>query len=212
MSLETQNKIARRSAQPIERVKALVCEECWTNCFDNVGFEKLGRREVSSFTYTRKKPLSPSEENCPWCSHLFSCHHCQSTSLKEGRPDQRSPGPHTIEIHFENGGKFTAFGSNVYCIRFVCGSTTYALPPQNMFTQNSDIAAQQVTVRTLETNLSPANTREPISQWLKSCAGNQCCPEDISLPLPTRMIEVATPRLVVTNGELGKYAALSSVA
>ena len=37
--------------EPIERVRALVCEPCWVDCFDTEGFEKLGRGDVDKFEY-----------------------------------------------------------------------------------------------------------------------------------------------------------------
>jgi hypothetical protein len=43
--------IAKRTPEPLERVKAMVCEHCWTNCFDTESFEKLGRGEIEEFGY-----------------------------------------------------------------------------------------------------------------------------------------------------------------
>jgi hypothetical protein len=40
-----------RQPEPLERVRALVCESCWVRCFDTGGFEKLGRHEVDHFVY-----------------------------------------------------------------------------------------------------------------------------------------------------------------
>ena len=40
-----------RKPEPLERVRALVCEPCWVNCFDTDGFEKLGRGDVDEFRY-----------------------------------------------------------------------------------------------------------------------------------------------------------------
>jgi hypothetical protein len=39
----------KRAPEPLERVKAMVCEPFWTNCFDSEGFEKLGRGEIERF-------------------------------------------------------------------------------------------------------------------------------------------------------------------
>jgi hypothetical protein len=51
-------------------------------------------------------------------------------------------------------------------------------------------------------------------QWLDTCIANHNeCLNDSLPPLPTRVIEIAQkdhqPRLVLTNGQHGKYAALS---
>jgi len=40
-----------RGPEPLERVRALVCEPCWVNCFDTEGFEKLGRGEIDEHEY-----------------------------------------------------------------------------------------------------------------------------------------------------------------
>ena len=40
-----------REPEPLERVRALVCEFCWVNCFDTEGFEKLGRGDIHKFKY-----------------------------------------------------------------------------------------------------------------------------------------------------------------
>jgi len=40
-----------REPEPLERVRALVCEPCWVNCFDTEGFENLGRGDTDEFRY-----------------------------------------------------------------------------------------------------------------------------------------------------------------
>ena len=40
-----------REPEPLERVRALVCEFCWVNCFDTEAFENLGRGDIDEFTY-----------------------------------------------------------------------------------------------------------------------------------------------------------------
>jgi hypothetical protein len=40
-----------RQPEPLERVRALVCEFCWVNVFDTEEFEKLARRDVDHFEY-----------------------------------------------------------------------------------------------------------------------------------------------------------------
>jgi len=37
--------------EPLERVRALVCANCWVNWFDTKGFEKLGRGDIDEFKY-----------------------------------------------------------------------------------------------------------------------------------------------------------------
>ena len=40
-----------REPEPLERVRALVCEPCWVDCFDTEVFEKLGRGDIGEFKY-----------------------------------------------------------------------------------------------------------------------------------------------------------------
>jgi Pyruvate/2-oxoacid:ferredoxin oxidoreductase delta subunit len=40
-----------RVPESLERVRALVCEFCWVNCFDTAEFEQLGRGEIKEFEY-----------------------------------------------------------------------------------------------------------------------------------------------------------------
>jgi hypothetical protein len=104
--------------------------------------------------------------------------------------------------------KQTPSGNNFYELAFR-SAKEYGGGHISMSTQNDNIAGQQITARTIETDLAPANTQKQILRWLKNCAHHQCCPPQIDLPLPTRVIDVATLRLFTTNEAVGKYAALS---
>jgi len=77
------------------------------------------------------------------------------------------------------------------------------------FTEYDNFAAQQVTAREVDGNVAPSKTSPQISTWLKECVQHPCCPPQADLPLPTRLIEVATPRIYHTNGAFGRFAALS---
>jgi hypothetical protein len=78
-----------------------------------------------------------------------------------------------------------------------------------MFTQEDNIAAQQVTARNLASDVSPSSTCKEILRWIKACANHECCPEQVDTTLPTRVVDVTTLRVVNTMGKSGKYAALS---
>ena len=41
-----------REPEPLDRVRALVCEPCWVKCFDTEEFEKLGRGEIDKIRYS----------------------------------------------------------------------------------------------------------------------------------------------------------------
>jgi hypothetical protein len=100
---------------------------------------------------------------------------------------------------------FTPAGKNLFKVKPPSG-VSYDL---NLFTEANNFAAQQVTARRVDTDLTPSNTVAQISNWLNECALHGCCPEQIDVPLPTRVIEVTTPRVLHTNSALGRFAALS---
>jgi len=77
------------------------------------------------------------------------------------------------------------------------------------FTEHDNFAAQQVTARDVDQDVTPSNTSSQISRWLQECVQHPCCPEQTDLPFPTRLIEVATARICHTNGAFGRFAALS---
>jgi hypothetical protein len=79
-----------------------------------------------------------------------------------------------------------------------------------MLTEGDNFAACHVTARDNETDVTTENTREHIVNWLNECDTNQCCPEQVDLPLPTRVIDFTALKTVTTqSGETGKYAAFS---
>jgi hypothetical protein len=53
-----------------------------------------------------------------------------------------------------------------------------------MLTEGDNFAACHVTARDNETDVTTENTREHIVNWLNECDTNQCCPEQVDLPLP----------------------------
>jgi hypothetical protein len=79
----------------------------------------------------------------------------------------------------------------------------------NIFTQDENIAAQYIAACRTQTDITPQKTCSQISRWLKDCASHQLCAEAINQPLPTRVIEVTTPKTVGAKGKSGRYAALS---
>lgn len=77
------------------------------------------------------------------------------------------------------------------------------------FTEKNNFAAQQVTAREVDSDVTPSKTSSQISRWLEECVQHPCCPQQTDLPLPTRLVEVATAKICHTNGAFGKFAALS---
>jgi hypothetical protein len=51
--------------------------------------------------------------------------------------------------------------------------------------------------------------REPLLRLLSDCAHHDCCPQQVDLPLPARVIDVENLSIVTTGGQRGRFAALS---
>lgn len=77
------------------------------------------------------------------------------------------------------------------------------------FTESDNFAAQQVTAREADQDVTLSKTSPQISRWLRECVQHPCCPQQIDFPLPTRLIDVATEKICHTNGAFGKFVALS---
>ena len=103
---------------------------------------------------------------------------------------------------------FTPIGSNLYKLQ---SSFEDSRVDRNLmlFTADNNLAAERVTARKVDGDLTPSNTSTQISNWIKECALHGCCPPQINVPLPTRVIDVATPRILPTEGACGKFTALS---
>ena len=77
------------------------------------------------------------------------------------------------------------------------------------FTEHDNFAAQQVTARDVDRDVTPSKTSSQILRWLKECDRHPCCPQQIDSLLPTRLIDIATSTVCHTNGASGKFVALS---
>jgi hypothetical protein len=79
----------------------------------------------------------------------------------------------------------------------------------SFLTEQDNLAAQYVTAREIDGDVSPSNTTSQTADWLKECARHEECPAQIDVSLPRRVIDVATLRVLHTNEAYGKFAALS---
>lgn len=105
---------------------------------------------------------------------------------------------------------FTPSGSNLFKVVYGSDSDNFSyLAYLCLFTEDDNFAAHLVTARNVETDLSPSSTSTQILRWVKECTLHGCCPEQVDSPLPTRVIEVATPKILHTKGAFGNFAALS---
>jgi len=102
------------------------------------------------------------------------------------------PGSNFYECHFENKLKESEYHAVL-----------------EFFTEHDNLAAQQVTARDVDRDVTPSKTSSQISRWLQECVQHPCCPRQTDVPLPTRLIDVATARICDTNGAFDKFVALS---
>lgn len=99
-------------------------------------------------------------------------------------------------------------GSNCWRVR-LCNEQELREEDLELFTEHENFAAQQVTARDLDGDVTPSKTSPQILRWLKECDQHLCCPQQIDSPLPTRLIDVATAKICHTTGAIGKFVALS---
>jgi hypothetical protein len=82
-------------------------------------------------------------------------------------------------------------------------------------TTQDDRAAQFVTARPLQTDVSSPAAKLQIAAWMESCQKHDCCATSSDVPLPSRVIELnpqknpGRPRLLATKGLNGQYATMS---
>jgi len=121
---------------------------------------------------------------------------------------EMSAKTYEISLSADDGSVVTPPGSNLYSVRLRSDQWS-RFRVLELFTEHDNLAAQQVTARDVDRDVSPSKTSSQISRWLEECVQHRRCPHQTDLPLPTRLIEVATARICHTNGAFGKFAALS---
>lgn len=83
------------------------------------------------------------------------------------------------------------------------------------FTTADDVASKFVSARELQTRVNTKAAFKEARAWIRDCAFHEQCEKPQEGPLSTRVIEVAPrdhpdqPRLLLSNGRIGSYAALS---
>jgi hypothetical protein len=158
------------------------------------------------------RQINESASNgCNWCSYI--------RTLASGREATRDPDD-VLSISLSDFYIFysTPTGKNTHNLGMEWETQKRATNWSyriHAFTNSADLAAPFVTARELQTEVSSDASRHQIQCWLAECADHSQCPRQAKTILPTRVIEVAPvdspdkPRLLVTAGKKGKYAALS---
>lgn len=202
-------------------VKDLVCCFCWHNIFKTEQFQLLclcrcsdGRCPNGIKTKTTVQIVEKSaSQGCNWCSFLHTF-----TSRKDGYFH-----PEDI-LHISLCDFYTNYstprGKNTYYLNIKVESShgTQALGWSlrlHAFSEPREPAAFYVRARKLQTEVFSNSATQQIYDWLADCAAHQQCPKQTEKALPTRVIEVSPasasgrPRLRITAGKQGRYAALS---
>ncbi|KAH6865544.1 heterokaryon incompatibility protein-domain-containing protein [Alternaria rosae] len=130
--------------------------------------------------------------------------------------DQLIPGletsaqTHKISLSLHDFHVITPPGNNLYEL-FLENRLQESLYIEDLefFTESDNFAAQQVTAREVDQDVTLSKTSPQISRWLRECVQHPCCPQQIDFPLPTRLIDVETEKICHTNGAFGKFVALS---
>jgi len=105
---------------------------------------------------------------------------------------------------------FTPTGSNFYQVYIGPKLGGSNRPEELEFsTECENFAAQQVTAREVDQDMTPLKTYSQIWKWLGECAQHPYCPHQTESSLPTRLIEVATAKICHMNRASGKFVALS---
>jgi len=209
----------------IEEVKSLVCGQCWDNVFNTQAYQSICMAErdehgqllnISSVTNTTMGYVRESSmKGCSWCAFIWAFRHgdenCEDPDVSWEASLSLSPAEHTTtpvgtnQFYFnlkpnQNDDAKKGFGSSLLV---------------SAYTRQNDLAAQFVTARPLQTDVSSPAARLQIATWMEKCKEHDCCSAHSDIPLPLRVIEVSPkerpdhPRLLTTKGLKGQYATLS---
>lgn len=201
--------------EPSNEPRALVCSRCWFSFFSSPEFKGIGRIQHESAPLEYKVTVSELKQSanagCNWCSLILSNkEYVEDLTLEDGQPplNELTVGFGSVPRMITEA--FTPNGYNRFGL-WINGASNYL----TAFTTCDDPVAQLVTAREIDNRVDSARAYNQIQEWLKQCSGHRECSNPEQRILPSRVIEVSpeqnteSPRLFVTNGLKGSYAALS---
>ncbi|RDL35768.1 uncharacterized protein BP5553_06380 [Venustampulla echinocandica] len=155
-----------------------------------------------------------ADKGCNWCKCIQKAYMLDHATI-EGfiDPDDGC----TISLSRDSLYEPTPTGHNSYrlSLRHRNLASDSACRHLFAFTSHSTITASLVTARPRQAILDTPAAVQEMRTWLAECRLHDCCPLDNDVVLPTRVIEISpaaspdSPRILVTNGCQGQYAALS---
>jgi hypothetical protein len=200
--------------------QSLVCEECWSNIFNNDAICAFWQRESREFKYTGDflHVLRASKDGCQWCQAFLSIIGVSSLEdwhEKERQFKGRDAERTTIFSVRMKWERITTPGSQPSdeCMLFVGNSryrndiVWYTYEPKN------PVAA--IETKRPRPDLSSDEVFEQAKFWIETCKRHSNCLQQRDGPLPKIVIQVASPegpipcRLVEPRDLLGQYIALS---
>lgn len=178
----------------------------------------MGEREPSPPNHyidteysTTIKHVQANEADCTFCSYLWSF-----LSFEDSASPNVKYTARLAKLNFE---LITPVGMNAFWLSLdpaANGPRAWAIR-LNAFTTADDKAANYVTARPLQQIVSPEATQSQIKNWIRQCQDHECCPRQVNVEFPTRLIDIShpehpdTPRIIESKGRVGRYATLSYV-
>ena len=204
-----------------ENVADLVCCTCWENFFNTQQYQTLCLCLRTDAHYdegvrdkkTVQEIVKSATDGCNWCSYLLTF--TSSTDEAADPEDVLCIYLGNFYPHYS-----TPTGRNSFYLSLDLEKCRSDRSPGwalrlHAFTDDSNPAAKLVTARKLQHEVHSDAARVQVQNWLLECTEHNLCPKQVETELPTRVIEVdpagqsSEPRLLVTSGMQGRYAALS---
>ena len=193
--------------------RSLVCDRCWHDFFDTTDFRLAClSHDPLSHIFSARQTASLRQINESAAKH---CNWCKFIQIFIEREKGSKESDDLLEIYLTPTPRAsTPKGNNTFHLD-IRGESDYISITIHAFTDEMDMAAAFVTARKVQTDINSDHAHQQIKYWLEECGSHECCVQPSESILPTRVVEVApercpdTPRLLITEGQKGRYATLS---
>ncbi|ERF69010.1 hypothetical protein EPUS_06697 [Endocarpon pusillum Z07020] len=200
--------------------RSLVCDRCWHDFFDTTDFQLVCLGYGPSIhIYSRARQIASMRQinesvakGCNWCRFI-------QTFIKRAQKSKENDGLLEVSLTPRRSAS-TPKGNNTFYLNIKAEQHRLEwfdsfLITIHAFTDEMDMAAAFVTARKVQTDINSDHAHQQIKCWLEECGSHECCVQQPGSTLPKRVVEVApekcpdTPRLLITEGQKGRYATLS---
>ncbi|KAH7116221.1 heterokaryon incompatibility protein-domain-containing protein [Dendryphion nanum] len=203
-----------------QKAKSLVCDRCWDNLFNTLEYQKLCLRQNTDVSPVYTSLLRDIQESatvgCQYCSMILKVTNPEYLEI----PDMVCRVefyPSTVPPHHPTGNNVWRFSSSIYNETSHPGDglgrgihTIFSA-----YATENDNASVYITARPKQSDVSSELARNQIQTWIEECNYHLCCPTQVNVRLPTRVIDLEPmnmskdPRIVQSDGQEGQYATLS---